>query len=86
MHIIKNDQDFIRHILTFDSEDPSTFSPHTLPFVGRDVCQCAVSDPMAGGQGTQADAARSGPQTGVGSTQVRLSGRDLDRRGSSLAR
>lgn len=31
MHTIKNDQDFIRHILTFDSEDPRTYSPHTLP-------------------------------------------------------
>jgi purine-nucleoside phosphorylase len=31
MQIIKSDRDFARHIVTFDREDPNTYTPHTLP-------------------------------------------------------
>ncbi len=31
MQQVKSDRDFFRHILTFDHEDPNTYTPHTLP-------------------------------------------------------
>jgi nucleoside phosphorylase len=50
MHLIKSDRDFARHILTFDREDPQTYSPHTLPVAAVMMAEARSPIPWPSGK------------------------------------